>query len=139
MAKSKNITEEVKKEIKDRVIEEVTPSKEEAEEVKAIFEAANQPVAFTDEDFKLGPCELDIRGLSIQNQNQVYFRLMAQNVTLQKQLCQLEVDNQRLMLLLLTKVGGVKPEELGDELGELITRLEKKAHENIKNKNENKA
>ena len=97
--------EEIKKSIAEDVMKQADISEEESQTFMELLEEATMPVAMTDEEFKLGPSELDIRGLSNRNTNQMIFRtLVLQNVYL-KQLLTASLDQIRLLMVIADKMG----------------------------------
>ena len=59
------------------------------------------PIDFKDEDVVLGAGEVDIRKLSKDNLNQMLFRLLAVQTSQTRQLTQVVIDMERLLMLLL--------------------------------------
>ena len=107
---------EMKEEIKKEVIAENTPTDAQQELFNKILEEAQMPVTMKDEDFTLGPNELDIRGLSKKNQSQMVFRsLVLQNVYLKQCLTSI-IDTTRLLMVIANKMGVENIPEATDEV-----------------------
>ena len=96
---------------------------EEAKIFEQALKEAKMPVTLTDKDFQLGDYELDIRSLSLPNQLQMVFRTMALVVVYLRQLSQNQVDQIRLLMLELKKMG---VEDIEKSLSELIVELQNK-------------
>lgn len=95
----------VKKSIRDDVIKQAGIDESQAQVFLDMMEEATMPVEMSDEEFKLGPSELDIRHLSKKNTNQMLFRtLVLQNVYL-KQLLTANIDSIRLLMVICDKIG----------------------------------
>lgn len=122
--KKQEAVEKVKKVIKDQATKHISISEKDQEAIKECFKQAELPVDFTDEDFKLGAQELDIRNLSQKNLNQIFFRLLSVNVSLQRQLAQIMIDIERLVMLSLT-TKGMKATDISVELAKMINDLAK--------------
>lgn len=92
-------------EIKKDVIAKSQMSKEDAEIALEMLDEADMPVGLTDEDFKLGKREIDIRKLSDENYKQMIFRtLITQGVWL-RNISNLLVDLMRLIYVELDTLG----------------------------------
>lgn len=126
----KEVFEESKKRINENKIGQSAISEEEAEQVKELMDEAQMPYVFKDEDFKMAMGELDIRELNDQNFKQVLFRLVSCNLTYQRQIAQMLVDIERLMMILISG-RKVRPEEIANELNDLIAKLEKASNNKI--------
>ena len=91
--------------IKKDVIAKSGMSEEDAAMAMEMLEEADMPVAITDDDFKLGRRELDIRKLSDENYKQIIFRtLITQGVWL-RNVSNLLVDVLRLIYVELDAMG----------------------------------
>lgn len=124
---TKEVVQKVKEESKKVALEEHKITKEEEKLFEQALKEAKMPVELTDEDFKLGDYELDIRKLSLPNQLQMVFRTMALVVVYLRQLSQNQVDQIRLLMLELKKMG---VEDIEKSLSELLVEMQ--------NKNKNK-
>lgn len=107
--KIEDITEadvqKVKDQIDEKVIKEHSLNEKQEEIYKRILEEAELPTTLTDEIFKLGKNELDVRHLSKKNYQQMMFRAAAlQNVYLKQILTSL-VDLTRLSMIIADKLG----------------------------------
>ena len=109
MEDKQNFTQEQVDEVAElhekRVIDENTLSPEDQKLFEEMLAAAKMPVTLTDEKFKLGESELDVRELSDKNYKQIMFRAeVLQNVYLKQTVASLS-DIIRLLMALLKKVG----------------------------------
>ena len=112
----------VKEEVERKVKEQHVLNPEQQELFQQILEAAKMPVRLDNKDFKLGENELDIRYLSKQNKEQMFFRQMTlQNVYLKQILTSL-VDVSRLLMVVADFLG-VK--DIIGKTDEIIEKLEK--------------
>lgn len=116
----------IKQEAKKQATERVSMTKEEIELNKECFEAASMPIEFKDEDVVLGVGEVDIRKLSKENKEQMLFRLMAVQTSQTRQLTQVLVDVERLLMLVLGQLG-IKAEDLSAKLTSMINTLTKES------------
>lgn len=122
---------EVKEQIKKEELAgtELTPEQEEI--LIKCLEEAKMPVKLEDKDFTLGERELDIRNLSNDNTYQMFFRMQILNVVYQRQLTQNLVDIERLLMLVLKKLG---VEDVVKETDDLLSELAEKVNGGNKNK-----
>lgn len=91
--------------IKKDVIDKSGMSEEDAQLAIEMLDEADMPIAITDEEFKLGKRELDIRNLSDANYKQIVFRtLITQGVWLRNVVHEL-TDVIRLMYVVLDAMG----------------------------------
>ena len=95
----------VKEEIENEVIKEHSISPEQQELFNKLLDEATMPVELTDEKFKLGDNELDIRGLNKKNQAQMMFRIGALTIVYGKQILTSLVDISRLLMVVADKLG----------------------------------
>lgn len=116
----------IKKEAKRQATERVSMTKEEIELNKECFEAASMPIDLKDEDVVLGNGEVDIRNLNDKNYKQMLFRLLAIQTSQTRQLTQVVIDMERLLMILLGQMG-VKPEEISTRINTLIEKLTKES------------
>lgn len=98
------------------------------ERFKELLNQSKMPVEISDEDFKLGEGELDVRKLSDANYRQLMFRINVIKADHLRDISQTLVDIERLIMLVL-KAQGV--EDIGKELQSLFEELSKKAKESI--------
>jgi len=124
--------EGVKESVKKKVVEETTLSKEEEEILVKCLEEAKMPVEMLDKDLVLGERELDIRKLSEKNLDQMMFRMQILNVVYQRQLTQNLIDIERLLMVLLKKLG---VEDVIGATDELLEELTAKIYSNNTKKN----
>lgn len=103
--KKADLIKETKEFVKGEQLKNVSLTADEKEQIKKCFEEAKQPISLTDADFKLGEQELDIRGLSKENQMQMLFRLLATAVSYQRVNAQSFFDIIRVLFVILKKLG----------------------------------
>lgn len=123
----KDFTQEVKKTVKEVAIDKTEGVKEvdektQAEMAEILMTESVKPVVLKNEDFKIAPQEPDIRKLSKANKDQIIFRLLSTNVTLTKQLTQIENSNYQLIMLIAKKLG-LDPKQFGKELETLKAEI----------------
>lgn len=119
---------DVKKAVKEKVVEKHVLTEEQEETFQKILDAAKMPVQMSDADFKLGENELDIRYLSTKNRTQMVFRsLMLNNIYLKQTLTTL-VDILRSIFLIADAMG-VK--DIVGKTDEILERLNKQIKENL--------
>lgn len=118
----KSDIEDVKAETRKKVIHDHVLNKEQQEIFKKMLKAADMPVRMTDAEFKLGKNELDIRGLSKSNQQQMIFRTQVLNNTYLKQLLTSLIDVTRLLMILCDKFG---VEDIIGATDDIIEKVEK--------------
>lgn len=99
--------------------------KEEAK-IKAFMEKMAMPIELKDEDIQLAPREIDVRGLSEEAYRQLKYKFTVAEGALLNGMNQSLVDVQRLLMLLLKKMG-VK--DVVGELDELYAEMQEKAKE----------
>lgn len=98
------------------------------ERFKELLSQSKMPVEFKDEDFKLGEGELDVRGLSDANYRQLMFRINVIKANHLRDISQSMTDIERLLMLVLKKLG---VNDIGKELMDLFEELGKKVKESI--------
>ena len=123
----KDFTKEVKDTVKEVAIDKTEGLKEvdektQAEMAEILLTESVKPVVLKNKDFKIAPQEPDIRKLSKANKDQIIFRLLSTNVTLTRQLTQIENSNYQLIMLLAKKLG-IDPKQLGKELETLKAEI----------------
>jgi len=91
--------------IKQKVIKDSGMSEQDAAIAMEMLDEANMPVELTDEDFKLGPRELDIRKLSEENKWQMLFRVTLLNGVYLRNLMKSLNDVINLMFVELDAMG----------------------------------
>lgn len=95
----------VREGIEKEVIKQNEMSEKDAEIYQKIMDEAGLPVKFTDEKFKLGKQELDIRPLTKKNKEQMFFRTIALLNVYLKQLLGGQTDLLRLLMVIADKLG----------------------------------
>lgn len=109
------------KEDRERKAEEgLRPEAKDADEIRAIFQEAKQPIKITDAHFELGEGEIDIRDLSKKNRDQMDFRLRCNMLNWQKNAAQAQLDCLRLLMVVLKKMG---VEDITQAVADLETDL----------------
>ena len=130
--KKETLTEQDVKNVRSAV-EKAAKAKADAnpkdiERFKELLSQSKMPVEFKDEDFKLGEGELDVRGLSDANYRQLMFRVNVIKSNHLRDISQSMTDIERLLMLVLKKLG---VNDLGKELMDLFEELGKKVKESI--------
>lgn len=97
--------EKLKEAIANEIIEENGIKESESGLFKKMCEEASMPIEYLDKNFKLGPNELDIRGLSKRNLNQMFFRTLVLHSVYLKNITSSLLDITRLLLVLLDHQG----------------------------------
>ena len=108
--------EEAKQIIKEKVIADHEVDDATQEIMARILEEAKMPIEMKNEDFKMGERELDIRGLSSKNRDQMLFRMLVLNNVYQRQNALTLIDIMRLIMVLLKQMGVNSIEEAIDNL-----------------------
>lgn len=108
--------EEAKQIIKEKVIADHEVDDATQEIMARILEEAKMPIEMKNEDFKMGERELDIRGLSSKNRDQMLFRMLVLNNVYQRQNALTLIDIMRLMMILLKQMGVENIEKAIDDL-----------------------
>lgn len=114
---------QLKEQAKKMVMDEFNINDHDAELLAVAMEEAKMPVEMTDKDMKLGERELDIRKLSKTNKDQMIFRMQILNIVYQRQLITSLVDVERLLMLVLKKMG---VEDIQKETEALLAELAEK-------------
>lgn len=101
--------EEIRKAVKEKndkdIIADHTLTDDQQKVFQQMLEDAKMPVEMTDENFKLGEKELDIRKLSSENQIQMVFRSLVLNNVYLKQVVETLIDITRLQYAQLKTMG----------------------------------
>lgn len=108
-------------------------TEQEKKDIEEAMKKAQSPNVLTDDTFKMGAGEIDIRKLSPENQIQIIVRLLSTLTTQNLQLTQAVVDLERLFMLLLTTKKGWTIEQLTKKLGKMLDDLAENS-EKIQNK-----
>lgn len=124
------IKDAVKNYVHDKVVEGSEAKEEESVILEEMLKEANMPVELTDEEFKCGPQELDIRKLNKRNQAQLLFRIQALNAVYLRNCSKSLLDITNLLFVLLDHLGVTDIIHVSDEV------LDKIAEENERLKNE---
>lgn len=131
--------EKVKEGIKEAVVKEHGIDEEQAKLYNEMLKEAQMPVEMKDEDFKLGVQELDIRGLSKKNKEQMFFRAMVISNVYCKQLLTSVIDTTRLLMIIATKLGIDDIIQATDDILEKIQKQRQDINDFIKNKDKQSA
>ena len=102
---SEKTLENFKEEKKEKFLGDATPNEDEKELAKKIFEEARMPLELKDDEVKCGEGEIDIRGLSRKNRDQMIYRVLMLNLVYLRQLCQNQTDLFRLQAAELRALG----------------------------------
>ncbi len=84
---------------------------------------AKMPIKFHDDDLGFGEGEYDIREINAKTKKQLDYRFSCMEVNLLRDISQSMVDTQRLLMLVLKKMG---VEDIQDALTELLDELGRK-------------
>lgn len=122
----------VREQIEDEVIDEHSIDETQQKLFEKALEEASMPVELTDEKFKLGASELDIRNLNKKNFNQMMFRIGALQIVYGKQILTSLVDLTRLCMVIADKLGVDDIVAATDEVIEKVTNKNKELKELFK-------
>lgn len=131
--------EKVKEGIKEAVIKEHGISEEQAKLYEQMVKEAQMPVTMKDEDFELGIQELDIRGLSKKNKEQMFFRSLVLFNVYSKQILTSLIDTTRLLMIIADKLGIEDIIEATDDILEKIAKQRQDINDFMKNKEKQSA
>lgn len=106
--------------------ETTTISPKDEEKIKAFMEKMNMPIELKDEDIQMGAREIDVRGLSEKSYRQLMYKFTVAESAMLNSLDQSLVDIQRLLMLVLKKMGA---KDVVGELDELCEEIQKQAKE----------
>ena len=126
--------EVVKDQAEKKVQERHVLNPEQQKLFKKILEAAKMPVKLDDKKFKLGESELDIRGLSKANKEQMFFRTLVLSNVYLKQIMDTGVDILRAIFLIADAMG---IEDIVGKTDEIIEKMNKRIKKEIKPQEEN--
>lgn len=139
----KETQEQIKKAVKDYVAakkkEEIEVKDEDAIALEEMLQEASMPIALNDEEFKCGPQELDIRGLSKKNKEQLIFRILTLQGVYLRNISKSLLDITNLLFVVLDQLG-VKDiiktsDDVLDKIAEENEQLQKLAKQVKKDKN----
>lgn len=131
--------EKVKEGIKEEVIKQNGIDEEQAKLYNEMLNEAQMPVEMKDEDFKLGVQELDIRGLSKKNKEQMFFRAMVISNVYCKQILTSLIDTTRLLMIIADKLGIEDIIGATDDILEKLQKQRQDINDFIKNKDKQSA
>ena len=103
-----------------------TISPKDEEKIKAFMEKMNMPIELKDEDIQMGAREIDVRNLSVKAYRQLMYKFTVAESSILNSVDQSLVDIQRLLMLVLKKMGA---KDVVGELDELCEELQKQAKE----------
>lgn len=112
----------VKEETQKKVREEHVLTKEQQKIFTDMLKAADMPVKLDDVKFEMGKKELDIRGLSRNNKEQMFFRSMVLDNVYNKQILTSLIDITRLLMILCDQLG---VEDIVGATDRIIEKIEK--------------
>lgn len=98
-------------------------SEEDTRKFKELMEATKNPIEFTDDDFRMGERELDVRNLSEANYRQLMFRLEVVKCNHLRDIAQTQGDILRFEMMILEKMGVA---DIVEEYGKFIDKLNEK-------------
>lgn len=137
------VTEEDVKKVKEAIDEAVIKDhgidEEQAKLYNEMLKEAQMPVEMKDEDFKLGVQELDIRGLSKKNREQMLFRALVLQNVYAKQLLTSLIDVTRLLMIIAEKLGIEDIIAATDDIIEKIAKQRQDINDFVKNKDKQSA
>lgn len=128
VAKREESKKAVLEAIKQKAIKDSGMSEEDAKAALEMLNEANMPVIMKNEDFKLGPQELDIRGLSEENYKQMMFRVTLLNGVYLRNLVKIGQDIINLLFVELDTMG---VENLLKSSDKVLERLQKEQNEMV--------
>lgn len=126
----------MKEDIKKGVIAESQATPEMEELYNEALKIADMPVTMKDEDFVLGKQELDIRGLSTENQTQMMFRQFTLMIVYLKQIMTSVIDVTRLEMVIADKLGVEDLIQATDDILEKTKKIRKDLNGFVKDKPE---
>lgn len=106
--------------------ETTTISPKDEEKIKAFMEKMNMPIELKDEDIQMGAREIDVRNLSVKACRQLVYKFTVAESAMLNSVNQSLVDIQRLLMLVLKKMG---TKDVVGELDELCEEIQKQATE----------
>ena len=106
--------------------ETTTISPKDEEKIKALMQKMNMPIELKDDDIQMGAREIDVRNLSVKSYRQLVYKFTVAQCAVLDSMSQSLIDTQRLLMLVLKKMG-VK--DIVGELDELCGELQKQAKE----------
>ena len=118
--------EEAKEKTKEISVERAKPTAKDSGKMEAILKAAKMPIEFKDGDLRLGEREWDIRKCSRATKDQIAFRNGWMQTARLDDICQSLVDIQRLIIVLLAKMG---VDDIAAAIGETMGKLAEQASE----------
>lgn len=131
--------EKVKEGIKEAVLKDHGIDEEQAKLYNEMLKEAQMPVTMKDEDFQLGIQELDIRGLSKKNREQMLFRALVLQNVYAKQLLTSLIDTTRLLMIIADKLGIEDIIGATDDIIEKISKQRQDINDFVKNKDKQSA
>lgn len=120
--------ENVRKAVEKAAKAKANATPEEIARFKDLMGKMRLPVEIKDEDFAMGEGELDVRKLSDANYRQLMFRVDMVKANHLRDISQSLADVERLLMLVLKKLG---VSDISKELMDLFEELGKKAKESI--------
>lgn len=109
--------------------ETTTISPKDEEKIKAFMAKMNMPIELKDEDIQMGAREIDVRNLSAKAYRQLVYKFTVAQCAVLDNMCQSLIDTQRLLMLVLKKMG---VQDVVSELDELCEEIQKQAKEMAK-------
>ena len=103
-----------------------TISPKDEEKIKAFMDKMNMPIELKDEDIQMGAREIDVRNLSVKAYRQLMYKFTVAESSILNSVDQSLVDIQRLLMLVLKKMGA---KDVVGELDELCEEIQKQAKE----------
>ncbi len=122
---NENHVKKVRELNKKKVVEQHVLNQQQQKTLAKIMAEAKMPVKMTDEEFKLGENELDIRKLSSGNRTQMMFRTALLDNVYGRQTLDTLVDILRLLMVIADKLGVENIVESTDEVTEKVDKQNK--------------
>lgn len=130
----KTLEAEAEKELKEEFEASDKKKKEEATsldlkrqlKLAKAMELAKAPIVLKDEDVAFAPREFDVRNVSAKTYRQIDYKFLSTQTALLNDISQSLIDTQRLLMVLLRKMG---VESVTKELDDLYAELSKESEE----------
>lgn len=115
--------DEYAKTVEGKKREDALKQLKEVAKASEFMKEAKMPIRFKDDDLGFGEGEYDVREISAKTKKQLDYRFSCMEVNLLRDISQSMVDTQRLLMLVLKKMG---VDDIQDALTELLDELGRK-------------
>lgn len=115
--------DEYAKTVEGKKREDALKQLKEVAKASEFMKEAKMPIEFHDDDLGFGEGEYDVREISAKTKKQLDYRFSCMEVNLLRDISQSMVDAQRLLMLVLKKMG---VDDIQDALTELLDELGRK-------------